>query len=85
MPRQSLARDYDTRAYTVSVSGSAKSGKPTLLLALCRLLRDTYSLAVVTGKTLPAEDGCREFLVRHKALAPRASPRLSSTAIRTRH
>ncbi len=70
MPTQSPARDYVTRAYTVSVTGSAESGKTTLLLALCRLLRDNYSIAVVTRKPAPDRDGSREFLIRHKALAP---------------
>ena len=70
MPTQSPARDYVTRAYTVSVTGSAESGKTTLLLALCRLLRDNYSIAVVTRKPAPDGDGSREFLIRHKALAP---------------
>ena len=70
MPRPSSARDYVRRAYTVSVSGSTESGKPTLLLALCRLLRDNYSIAVVTRMAAPDRDGSREFLIRHKALAP---------------
>jgi urease accessory protein len=69
MPSELPIRDYVTRAYTVSVSGSAESGKATLLLALCRLLRDSYSIAVVTRKPVPGQDGSREFLVRHKALA----------------
>jgi urease accessory protein len=70
MPTQPRARDYVTRAYTVGVSGSWESGKTTLLLALCRLLRDNYSIAVVTRKPAPGHDGSREFLIRHKALAP---------------
>ena len=70
MPIQVLGRDYVARAYTVGVSGSTESGKPTLLLALCRLLRDNYSIAVVTRKPGPNQDGCRDFLIRHKALAP---------------
>ena len=40
-----------------------------LLLALCRLLRDNYSIAVVTSHTAPDQDSSREFLIRHKALA----------------
>ncbi len=69
MPAELPIRDYVTRAYTVSVSGSADSGKTTLLLALCRLLRDSYSIAVVTRALAPGQDGSREFLIRHKALA----------------
>jgi urease accessory protein len=67
---QSPVRDFVARAYTVGVSGSAESGKTTLLLALCRLLRDNYSLAVVTRKPAPGVDGSRDFLLRHKALGP---------------
>jgi urease accessory protein len=69
MPTSPLVRDYVTRAYTVSVSGSPEGGKRTLLLALCRLLRDNYSVAVVTSTPLPGQDGGRDFLLRHKALA----------------
>lgn len=69
MPTDLPIRDYVTRAYTVSVSGSADSGKATLLLALCRLLRDSYSVAIVTRKPAPGQDGSREYLIRHKALA----------------
>src|SRR5688572_694731 len=69
MPRQSSARDYVRRAYTVSISGSTESGKTTLFLELSRLLRDNYSIAVVTRKAAPDRDGSREFLLRHKALA----------------
>jgi urease accessory protein len=69
MPRPSPARDYVRRAYTVSVSGTTESGKPTLFLELSRLLRDNYSIAVVTRKPAPDRDGSREFLLRHKALA----------------
>ena len=69
MHLEPFARDYAARAFTIGVSGCGKSGERALLVALCRLLRDTYSLAVVVGRALPAEDSCREFLVRHKALA----------------
>jgi urease accessory protein len=69
MATPSPARDYVRRAYTVSVS-SSDSGKTALLLALSRLLRDNYSIAVVTSKqAAPDQDGSREFLLRHKALA----------------
>ena len=69
MPRPSPSRDYVRRAYTVSVTGSTESGKTTLFLELSRLLRDNYSIAVVTRKPPPDRDGSREFLLRHKALA----------------
>ena len=67
---QSPVRDYVSRAFTVGVGGSADSGKMTMLLALCRLLRDNYSVAVVTRKPGPGLDGSRNFLLRHKALGP---------------
>lgn len=70
MPQYSVARDPAVRAFTVGLSGTRGSGRATLLLALCRLLRDSYSIAVVTTESAPGEDGCRDFLVRHKALAP---------------
>ena len=64
--RHPLDRDYRTRAFTVGIGGPVGSGKTALLLALCRTLRDQYSLAVVTNDIFTREDG--EFLVRHQAL-----------------
>jgi len=61
-----LPRDYRARAFTVGIGGPVGSGKTALLLALCRMLRDEYSLAVVTNDIFTREDG--EFLVRHEAL-----------------
>ena len=61
-----LCRDYQSRAFTVGIGGPVGSGKTALLLALCRMLRDDYSLAVVTNDIFTREDG--EFLVRHEAL-----------------
>jgi urease accessory protein len=63
-----LARDYRERAFTIGIGGPVGSGKTALLLALCRLLRDEYDLAVVTNDIFTREDA--EFLVRHQALAP---------------
>lgn len=60
------ARDFRSRAFTIGIGGPVGSGKTALLLALCRHLRDTYSLAVVTNDIFTKEDG--EFLVRHQAL-----------------
>jgi urease accessory protein len=62
-----LERDYRARAFTVGIGGPVGSGKTALLLALCRLLRDERSLAVVTNDIFTREDG--EFLVRHQALS----------------
>ena len=61
-----LGRDYDSRAFTVGIGGPVGSGKTALLLALCRRLRDEYSLGVVTNDIFTKEDG--EFLVRNQAL-----------------
>jgi urease accessory protein len=61
-----LRRDYEARAFTIGIGGPVGSGKTALLLALCRHLRDAYSLAVVTNDIFTKEDG--EFLVRHDAL-----------------
>jgi urease accessory protein len=61
-----IARDYDARSFTVGIGGPVGSGKTALMLALCRALRDRYSLGVVTNDIFTREDA--EFLVRHKAL-----------------
>ena len=61
-----LPRDYRSRAFTIGIGGPVGSGKTALLLALCRMLRDDYSLGVVTNDIFTREDG--EFLVRHQAL-----------------
>ena len=61
-----LRRDYGSRAFTIGIGGPVGSGKTALLLALCRMLRDNYSLGVVTNDIFTKEDG--EFLVRHQAL-----------------
>jgi urease accessory protein len=64
--RAPIDRDYGARAFTVGIGGPVGSGKTALLLALCRRLRDDYSLAVVTNDIFTKEDG--EFLVRNQAL-----------------
>jgi urease accessory protein len=64
--RVPIARDYQERAYTVGIGGPVGSGKTALLLALCRLLRNNYNIAVVTNDIFTKEDG--EFLVRNEAL-----------------
>jgi urease accessory protein len=61
-----VARDFRSRAFTIGIGGPVGSGKTALLLALCRHLRDQYSLAVVTNDIFTREDG--EFLVRNQAL-----------------
>jgi urease accessory protein len=62
-----LRRDYTARAFTVGIGGPVGSGKTALLLALCRALRDEYTLAVVTNDIFTKEDA--EFLVRNHALS----------------
>ena len=76
-----LGRDYDRRAFTVGIGGPVGSGKTALLLALCRRLRERYSLAVVTNDIFTREDA--EFLVRHQALLPSGSPPSRPAAART--
>ena len=61
-----IARDYGARSFTVGIGGPVGSGKTALMLALCRALRDTHSLGVVTNDIFTREDA--EFLIRHKAL-----------------
>jgi urease accessory protein len=59
-------RDFSQRAFTVGIGGPVGSGKTALLLALCRQLRDSENLAVVTNDIFTREDA--EFLVRNHAL-----------------
>jgi len=59
-------RDLERRAFTVGVGGPVGSGKTALVLELCRMLRDSLSLAVVTNDIFTREDA--EFLTRNRAL-----------------
>jgi len=52
----------------IGIGGPVGSGKTALTLALCRALREQYSIAVVTNDIYTAEDA--QFLVRHEALPP---------------
>lgn len=63
---QPLHRNFDERAFTIGIGGPVGSGKTALVSALCRQLRDTYSLAVVTNDIFTREDA--EFLLRNEAL-----------------
>ena len=63
---QPKRRDYAARSFTVGIGGPVGSGKTALLLALCRKLRDTCKLGVVTNDIFTKEDA--EFLMRHEAL-----------------
>jgi urease accessory protein len=59
-------RDYRRRSFTIGIGGPVGSGKTALTLALCRHLREAYSLGVVTNDIFTREDG--EFLIRNQAL-----------------
>lgn len=61
-------RDLAARAFTVGIGGPVGSGKTALVLALCRALRDSLRLGVVTNDIFTREDA--EFLTRHEALPP---------------
>ncbi len=52
----------------VGIGGPVGSGKTALILSLCRQLRDSYNIAVVTNDIYTKEDA--EFLTRNAALAP---------------
>ena len=52
--------------YRVGVAGPVGSGKTALVDALCKAMRDTYSIAVVTNDIYTQEDA--QFLVRSQAL-----------------
>ncbi len=52
----------------VGVGGPVGSGKTALVLALCRAMRDSYNIAVVTNDIYTKEDA--EFLTKNGALSP---------------
>lgn len=55
-------------ALRVGIGGPVGSGKTALTLALCKALRDRYSIAVVTNDIYTQEDA--QFLTRNEALEP---------------
>lgn len=63
-----MDRDFHQRAFTVGVGGPVGSGKTALMLQLCKRLRATNNIAVVTNDIFTKEDG--EFLTKHEALEP---------------
>jgi urease accessory protein len=65
-PQPLAQRDLARRAFTVGIGGPVGSGKTALVLALCRKLRESRSLAVVTNDIFTREDA--EFLIRNQAL-----------------
>ena len=56
------------QALRVGIGGPVGSGKTALTLALCKALRETYNIAVVTNDIYTEEDA--QFLVRNEALPP---------------
>lgn len=56
----------NTPLLRVGIGGPVGSGKTTLVNALCKHLRATYEIAVVTNDLASREDA--DFLIRHKAL-----------------
>lgn len=56
------------RALRIGLGGPVGSGKTATVAALCRVLRDEFSLAVVTNDIYTTEDA--EFLLRHAVLPP---------------
>src|SRR4051812_12805343 len=52
----------------VGIGGPVGSGKTALTLALCKAMRGSYDIAVVTNDIYTEEDA--QFLVRNEALAP---------------
>ena len=57
----------DISPLRVGVGGPVGSGKTALLETLCRRLRDTYEIGVVTNDIYTRED--QEFLIRSKVLS----------------
>lgn len=60
--------DGSRRALRIGLGGPVGSGKTATVAALCRVLRDTLSLAVVTNDIYTREDA--EFLLRNAVLPP---------------
>ncbi len=58
----------DANPLRVGIGGPVGSGKTALTLALCKRLRERFSIAVVTNDIYTEEDA--QFLVRNEALAP---------------
>mmetsp|Transcript_14191 Transcript_14191/g.43902 ORF Transcript_14191/g.43902 Transcript_14191/m.43902 type:complete len:266 (-) Transcript_14191:53-850(-) len=65
-PAHWRGRDWSERAFTVGIGGPVGSGKTALTLQLCRRLRESRSLAVVTNDIFTREDA--DFLTKHAAL-----------------
>ncbi|MER5867349.1 urease accessory protein UreG [Kitasatospora sp. NPDC002040] len=67
----SVAHSYTAtpvRALRIGLGGPVGSGKTATVAALCRVLREEFSLAVVTNDIYTTEDA--EFLLRNAVLPP---------------
>ncbi|XP_022238539.1 uncharacterized protein LOC106457024 isoform X2 [Limulus polyphemus] len=71
-----VRKDWNQRAFTVGIGGPVGSGKTALVLALCKHLRESQNICVVTNDIFTREDW--EFLVRNEAL-PQAKMRAVET------
>ena len=65
---QAMPNSQSTEPLRVGIGGPVGSGKTALTLSLCKRLRDSYNIAVVTNDIYTKEDA--EFLTRNEALAP---------------
>jgi len=61
-----MATAQNNQTLRVGIGGPVGSGKTALTLALCRALRDRFSIAVVTNDIYTREDA--QFLTTHEAL-----------------
>ncbi|MFG3055854.1 urease accessory protein UreG [Kitasatospora sp. NPDC048239] len=66
--RHTYSADGARRALRIGLGGPVGSGKTATVAALCRLLREEFSLAVVTNDIYTTEDA--EFLLRNAVLPP---------------
>lgn len=58
----------DSKLLRVGVGGPVGSGKTALLTQLCKEMKDSYEMAVVTNDIYTREDA--EFLLRNEAMEP---------------
>src|SRR3954467_13876466 len=62
------AKPVRAETLRVGVGGPVGSGKTALVDALCKRMRDSHEIAVVTNDIYTREDA--EFLIRSQALTP---------------
>ena len=58
----------ERKAVRIGIGGPVGSGKTALVASLCRMMRDSHSVAVVTNDIYTREDA--EFLIRQGVLEP---------------